>query len=386
MFQIRTYVALSALALIAIVFFTACKKNKETTNNNTNTTIAPVVKTLDVSDVTAIGVQFHGELVSTGNVNVVSRGFCYGSNTNPLANFGSNTITVDGSGIGTFFSNYNSISPNTTYNFRAFVFANGEYYYGENKTFTTKNEIEVFKDSTVQILTTQAVLQLKIVEYNYFDANGQGFYYSKNANFNIGDNEVTKVFCVNSFENNYALTNLIPNTTYYVRAFALANGREFLSQQYTFKTTGYTGSGGGTVFYDKGFVSDGWRYLEMANNDVQNGNTFQWGCNNTLIALTSIDVGAGKSNTERIISICSSQNVASLARQYVQGNVSDWFLGSKEEHILLAKCFLINGDYWTSSEYQATNSAYYVNFRGNGHDWGSEFKTYSKKVRPIRRY
>ena len=48
---------------------------------------------------------------------------------------------------------------------------------------------------------------------------------------------------------------------------------------------GVSGPAGGVIFYDKGYESDGWRYLEAAPDNCDNGiaPTTTWGCSGTAI-------------------------------------------------------------------------------------------------------
>ena len=59
------------------------------------------------------------------------------------------------------------------------------------------------------------------------------------------------------------------------------------------------GPAGGWLFYDKGYFSEGWRYLECAPSDFEYESS--WGDN--LLKIRSLDtaIGAGKNNTKEIL-------------------------------------------------------------------------------------
>ena len=131
------------------------------------------------------------------------------------------------------------------------------------------------------------------------------------------------------------------------------------------------GPAGGWIFYDKGSVSDGWRYLEAAPSDQSTG--AQWGCYGVSISgADGTVVGTGEQNTIDIEAGCATVGTAAdICANLTLGDYSDWFLPSKDELNLMyenLKVFGVGGFadpyYWSSSEGSA-NHAWYQNF-GNG--------------------
>lgn len=160
---------------------------------------------------------------------------------------------------------------------------------------------------------------------------------------------------------------------------------------------GDAGPGDGIIFYDKGEVTDGWRFLEASRSDQAESS--QWGCKGTFIGNTVTGIGFGKLNTDLVTAKCfpaptifSNDPEFRLAfynctRLSLNGK-SDWFLPSKDELILMyQKKSLIggftNGAYWSSSEVRA-DDAWLVEF-SNG-DTYDEFKSRKIRVRAIRRF
>lgn len=172
---------------------------------------------------------------------------------------------------------------------------------------------------------------------------------------------------------------------------------------------GDTGPAGGLVFYDKGFYSDGWRYLEAAQSDIGG---FVFGYyrpdkeNNNLIG-TSMAVGSGKYNTERLVkyididgkaySGSSGEGVKEYAARkcldYEYGGYCDWFLPSADELNLMYENLHRKGvgsfsnyyGYWSSSE-TGTVGAWNQGFSNGevlsvGYTRGSDYR-----VRPIRAF
>ncbi len=126
------------------------------------------------------------------------------------------------------------------------------------------------------------------------------------------------------------------------------------------------GPSGGIVFYDKGYVSDGWRFLEVSPKDA--GSKYVWGPSTD--AGTSESIGSGKKNTELIAeSRIGKDTVSRGVKEFRQGGKNDWFVPSMEELNLMYENLYLNGvgnfsdkTYWSSSEI-GLSKAYYINFR-----------------------
>ena len=110
---------------------------------------------------------------------------------------------------------------------------------------------------------------------------------------------------------------------------------------------GDKGPAGGIVFYDKGFYSDGWRYLEAAPSDIGSyafGYYRPDGTNNNMVG-TAQAIGSGRYNTERLVEYmdiagkaysdssgtATAEYVAKKCLDYSYGGYDDWFLPSMDE-------------------------------------------------------
>jgi len=155
---------------------------------------------------------------------------------------------------------------------------------------------------------------------------------------------------------------------------------------------GDIGPAGGIVFYDKGFISDGWRYLEAAQASSEF--SAQWG-NWKVAAKTSTAVGSGKRNTEIIVERLRQLGENGKAAQMCvnlnfDGN-KDWFLPSKDELDLMYKNLkqkelggFSNNWYWSSSQSDLVYSAWIQGF-SNGNQ-GNLYKDDTGIVRAIRAF
>jgi subtilisin family serine protease len=160
---------------------------------------------------------------------------------------------------------------------------------------------------------------------------------------------------------------------------------------------GDTGPAGGVVFYDKGAVSYGWRYLEAASRDVGN---VQWGLLGKDVIGTLRAIGTGKRNTQLILDALNKAGETGKAAQvcvsFTQGGYSDWFLPSEDELDRLYGNLKQKGlggfrddwgdgddlYYWSSTQYDYTYAWYHSFGVGNQ----VLYKSLTIYVRPIRAF
>ena len=153
---------------------------------------------------------------------------------------------------------------------------------------------------------------------------------------------------------------------------------------------GEIGPAGGTIFYDKGFPSNGWQYLEAAPAVLDF--TAVWGPINVNIAGAGTEVGMGQKNTEVIMSASGSiETAAQLCTKLNINGFKDWFLPSRNELDLMYNNLKKNGygnfkdeTYWSSSPSNNNNNAYVHNF---GTSFKSDnYRTNANYVRAIRAF
>lgn len=154
---------------------------------------------------------------------------------------------------------------------------------------------------------------------------------------------------------------------------------------------GDTGPAGGIIFYDKGFESDGWRYLEAAPNN-QSPTSVIWGCNAFGIP-TSSGIGTGEANTDSAYAYCPSAGTAiELCYNLVLGGYDDWYLPSIDEAYEMWQNLFnqglgnLSGAYWTSTTGGWNGSDHYMYWQGmsvSGNQ-GDDPWDFNFKVRAIR--
>jgi len=182
--------------------------------------------------------------------------------------------------------------------------------------------------------------------------------------------------------------------TSYDAAATLTMGSANLTLYAQWSVIGGTGPAGGLIFYDKGLVSDGWRYLEAAPVSTE-WTGIQWGSYETLIGGTEVGIGTGQANTTTIVTWLDSNSETDRAAQLcvalTEGDYSDWFLPSKEElglmYTNLKKDYGVGGfsvdGYWSSSEYDAYN-AWFQQFSNGSPFYTTKSNLY--RVRAVRAF
>lgn len=101
---------------------------------------------------------------------------------------------------------------------------------------------------------------------------------------------------------------------------------------------GTPGPAGGIIFYDKGFYSDGWRYMEITAFNIA-AHPATWGCKDVDLPMCNeIGIGKGLENTINIINAqdtaatCDTNpTAAKICVDYTLNGFSDWFLPSASE-------------------------------------------------------
>ena len=187
----------------------------------------PTVVTKSVGEVTQNTAKVIGQVTADGGSEVTERGVCWNTEGLPtILDFS----TKDGNGIGSFTSNITDIVPNTQYYVRAYATNEAGVSYGEEKTFTTLDDMpedpnqpeegtpEVKTAEVTEITLSSAVSGGEVT----FDGNAtiiaRGVCWSTSHNPTIEGNKTIDGSGTGSFTSK--MTNLEQNTTYYVRAYA----------------------------------------------------------------------------------------------------------------------------------------------------------------------
>jgi hypothetical protein len=100
--------------------------------------VPPTVSTSNISDITDETAVCGGEVTDDGFGEITARGVCWSKNQNPTI---ADNITNDGSGLGSFTSDLTGLDAETTYFVRSYATNYAGTAYGEQKSFTTEEEV-----------------------------------------------------------------------------------------------------------------------------------------------------------------------------------------------------------------------------------------------------
>ncbi|GEM_PF-3111214 len=286
------------------------------------------------------------------------------------------------------------------------VSGNGKSIVIYSFTVTIPREIALTTTIVTDIHSVSATAGGNITDDAGLSITSRGVCWSTSNNPTISDSKTSDGSGAGTFTS--SITGLVKGgTTYYVRAYATSStGSTAYGDEVSLKTCGYTGPGGGLVFYDRGVYTTGdpngdWRYLEAAPADQ---GYYMWTISSlisTLIGTTGAAVGTGKANTIAIIAQVNdplqTEYAAAKCTAYSNNGKSDWFLPSKEElHLVYTNLYqqgLLSGYGTTNFHYSSSEMNYNMvwlhGFEWNSGVQGSNDKGYSgykRFVRAIRSY
>ena len=195
----------------------------------------PTVTTNNVTNISQTSATCGGNVTSDGGTSVTARGVCWSTSENPTV---SGSHTTDGSGTGGFTSSITGLSAGKTYYIRAYATNSAGTSYGEQRTFTT-NTVSlptVTTNNVTSITQTSAVCGGNVTNDGGGTITRRGIVWSTHSNPTTSDHGINSGSGTGSFTGN--LTELSPNTAYYVRAFAVNSAGTAYGTQKTFTTSG----------------------------------------------------------------------------------------------------------------------------------------------------
>lgn len=239
----------------------------------------PTVATLSVDEITETSAICGGDVVSDGGAEVTARGVCWSVNPNPtIADF----HTEDGNGLGTYQSVLTDLTDNTAYYVRAYAANSEGVAYGDAVSFTTLKIVsapEVKTVSVTEVLQYTAVVTGEVVSDGGAEVTSRGFVWNRchiEDDSPIEDYNVEVGAGTGTFT--YTLSGLLPNTEYWVYAYAV-NSEGRTTGEHHYFTTQDDGTINGYEYVDLGLPSGlKWAAHNVgASSSTEIGNIYAWG-------------------------------------------------------------------------------------------------------------
>ena len=205
-----------------------------TTLEETNEIYPPTVTTAAVTEIGQTAALSGGNVTSDGGADVTARGVCWSTSQNPTID---DNKTENGSGTGSYVSNLSNLTPNTIYYVRAYATNSAGTGYGDERSFTTLENVELPTLTTTNVTNiteTTATCGGNVTSDGGADVTARGVCWSTSQNPTINNNHTTDGTGTGSYNSN--LSNLTPNTTYYVRAYATNSAGTGYGEERSFTT------------------------------------------------------------------------------------------------------------------------------------------------------
>ena len=256
------FVSLPVISILTIFAVYSCKKDK---------TPDPVITTSAVTEITQTTATAGGNLIEIAGSSIMSKGVCWSTSPDPTIN---DNKTVESGSLGSFTSNLTQLTPNTTYYAKAYAVSNTVTGYGNQVTFTTLQQ-------AAPVISTQPVTSITsttATSGGNLTSDGGSPVIEHGICWNTSPNPTTEnyktsdpVFIPERGEVTFTsyMTGLQPNTTYYVRSYAVNNLGKTYGNELSFLTDGgipvlttkeviISGSGtavsGGDIINDGGYL------------------------------------------------------------------------------------------------------------------------------------
>ena len=178
----------------------------------------PEVRTEDVSDIQVNSAFLSATLVFDGNDTATIKGFCWSEKSEPTIE--GDHIAIDTASAGYIYA-LTALLSETQYFVRAYAQNKVGIVYGEEKSFTTNKSVvlpSVTTTAITKITETSAVAGGNVTSDGNATVTERGVVYGIKQNPTTDDNKLSSGSGTGEFTCN--LTDLQPNTIYYVRAYA----------------------------------------------------------------------------------------------------------------------------------------------------------------------
>ena len=198
----------------------------------TLTTLAiPLVTTAIVSNISGTTATCGGNVISDGGDSVIARGVCWNISPNPTID---NSKTMDGVDTGCYNSSLEGLLAGTTYYVRAYATNNVGIAYGEEQIFTTLTMPSVTTAIVSNVTEITAACGGSVISDGGTTVIARGVCWDISPNPTVDNSKTINGSDTGSYISR--LEDLLSNTTYYVRAYAINSAGTAYGDERSFTT------------------------------------------------------------------------------------------------------------------------------------------------------
>jgi hypothetical protein len=226
----KSFTVLSGIFLVSLTIWliTTCKKEEYVI-------VYSKVSTVRVYNTTSTSVSVEGSIDSLTSAAHDEFGFCLDTLSNPTV-YKQKILASGTVQLGSFGGTITGLSPSKTYHIRAFIKDNKKSLYGQDISFTTLAATvpTVTTNSVTSILATTAVCGGNVTAEGDRPVTAKGVCFDTVSTPTVTKGKTMDGWGTGTYTSN--LINLVPNKTYYVRAYAVSEFGIGYGSQKTFTT------------------------------------------------------------------------------------------------------------------------------------------------------
>ena len=187
--------------------------------------VAPSLTTDSISEITSISAVVYGNISTTGGLPIIQHGHCWATSANPTVDLQTKTSLGQASSPGVFKSLLIILEPETKYYVRSYVTNSFGAFYGSELSFDTRKKI-ILPDVSTSLIIDLTDVSLSIAgNINHLGNDiiiEHGHCWSVTPDPTIDLLTRTELGGRNTTgEFTSHITNLIQNTTYFIKAYAI---------------------------------------------------------------------------------------------------------------------------------------------------------------------
>lgn len=180
------------------------------------TAVLPTVTTASAIEITPTTAISGGNVTYDGGASVTARGVCWSESSGPTI---ADDHTSDGIGLGTFTSAIADLDPTGTYYVRAYATNEIGTAYGDEVIFSTLAGLPVVVTGDITSIDARsAICAGQVIDGGGREVTARGICWSESVHPTLADNHTVDGAGTGTFAS--SISDLDPNTRYYVRCYA----------------------------------------------------------------------------------------------------------------------------------------------------------------------